>query len=191
MENPQHMSRMVAEGSPQARKARCSHWGGRTASSFYTCIFSTKKSACILKCSAFLLLNKCIIEIITTCLLDTMHLWASLVVSLGLCQGLMEPSGLLRFLLEGFLSFPHRLRNSSKCPCVEGEEGGAPSSPKGQSAPTFPSWRPSPRSHCGDNHSHRKRKMLASALVQNWFLTQCQQSLVHHARGHADSAARV
>lgn len=34
---------------------------------------------------------------------------------MGLCQGLMEPSGLLRFLLEGFLSFPHRLRNNSKC----------------------------------------------------------------------------
>lgn len=51
-------------------------------------------------------------------------------VSLGLCQGLMEPSGLLRFLLEGFLSFLHRLRNNSKCPYMEGEEGRAPSSPK-------------------------------------------------------------
>lgn len=117
---------------------------------------------------------------------------------MGLCQGLMEPSGLLRFLLKGFLSFPHRLRNNSKCPCMEGEEGGAPSSPKGQCVPAFPSWRPSSGSHCaqertrgGDNHSHRKRKMLASALVQNWFLTQCQESLVHHARGHADPAVRV
>lgn len=33
--------------------------------------------------------------------------------------------------------------------------------------------------------------MLASAFVQNWLLTQCQQSLVHHARGHADPEARV
>ena len=119
-------------------------------------------------------------------------------VSLGLCQGLMEPSGLLRLLLEGFLSFPHRLRNNSKCPCMEGEEGRAPSSPKGQPAPSFPSRRPSSGSHCapertrgGDNHSHRKRKMLASAFVQNWLLTQCQQSLFHQARGHADPEARV